>query len=141
MNRIFRLLRRQSIVILAAVFTLIVVASACPAQSGAPLDKHARRIEKRLAKFRPGTYLDFQFRDSSSTFGSLGALSAASFQFTDADSNKTQTHLYAEVARVKQAKEYIGQGSEPGHHVRLLVPILIGAGAAGAVVAVVEVER
>jgi hypothetical protein len=135
MNRIFGILRRQSIVILAAAFTLIVVAPAWPAQSSPPLDKHARKIEKRLAKFRPGTYLDFEFRDSSSTYGALGALSAASFQFTDADNNKTQTRLYAEVARVRQAKEYIGQGSEPGHHVRLLVPILIGAGVAAACVA------
>jgi hypothetical protein len=138
MNRIFRILCRRSIIILVAAFTLIMVASACRAQSGPPLDKHARRIEKRLAKFRPGTYLDFEFRDSSSTFGSLGSLSAASFQFTDADSNKTQTHLYADLAHVKQAKEYIGEGSEPSHHVRLLVPILIGAGAAAAGIATYE---
>lgn len=143
MNRIFRILRRQSIVtiILAAAFASIVVAPACPAQSGAPLDKHARKIEKRLAKFRPGTYLDFEFRGSSATFGSLGALSSASFQFTDADSNKTETHLYAEVARVTKAKEYIGHGSEPRHHVRLLVPVLIGAGAAAAGIATYEAVR
>ena len=143
MNRISRILRRRSIVIaiLAAAFASIVVAPACPAQSGAPLDKHARKVEKRLAKFRPGTYLDFAFRDSSETFGSLGPLSAASFQFTDADSNKTETHLYAEVARVKKAKEYIGQGSEPKHHLHLLVPVLVGAGAAAAGIATYEAVR
>jgi hypothetical protein len=119
--------------VLAGVIFAIVPAS--HAQSPTPLDKHARKIEKRLAKYRPGTFLQFDFRDNSESFGALGALSDASFQFIDADNNKTQTHLYAEVARVKQAKEYIGQGSEPSHHVRLLVPILIGAGVAAACVA------
>ncbi len=141
MNRIVRILRCQSILIMAAAFALIVAAPTCQAQSVAPLDKHARKIEKRLAKFRPGTYLDFAFRDSSETFGSLGPLSAASFQFTDADSNKTETHLYAEVARVKKAKEYIGQGSEPKHHLHLLVPVLVGAGAAAAGIATYEAVR
>jgi hypothetical protein len=128
----------------AAAFASAVLFAAVaptPAQSSAPLDKHARRIEKRLAKFRPGTVLDFQFRDSSQTFGSLGPLSPASFQFTDSDSNKTQTHLYSDLAEVKRAREYIGEGSEPRHHVRLLVPVLIGAGAAAAGIATYEVLR
>jgi hypothetical protein len=141
MKKFLRVFCHGSIVILVAAFALIVVAPACQAQSSTPLDKHARKIEKRLAKFRPGTYLDFEFRDRSETYGSLGTLSEASFQFTNADSNKTETHLYADVARVKKAKEYIGAGSEPEHHVHLLVPLLIGAGAAAAAVAVVEVER
>jgi len=39
---------------------------------------------------------------------------------------------------VKKAKEYIGEGSEPRHHVRLLLPVLIGAGAAAAGIATYE---
>jgi hypothetical protein len=124
-----------------AFFTLLAAAQLAQAQSSAPLDKHARRIEKRLTKFRQGAFLDFEFRDSSQTFGSLGTLSAASFQFTDADNNKTQTHLYADLVQVKKAKEYIGEGSEPRHHVRLLVPVLIGAGAAAAGIATYEAVR
>jgi hypothetical protein len=135
--------RRKSFIhIFAALalgsLTLLAAAQLAQAQSSAPLDKHARRIEKRLTKFQQGTFLDFEFRDSSQTFGSLGALSATSFQFTDSDSNKTQTHLYAEVSEVKKAKEYIGEGSEPRHHVRLLLPVLIGAGAAAAGIATYE---
>lgn len=127
----------------AAFASAVLLAAVAPirAQSSAPLDKHARRIEKRLAKFRQGAVLDFQFRDSSRTFGSLGPLSPASFQFTDSDSNKTQTHLYSDLAEVKKAREYIGEGSEPRHHVRLLVPVLIGAGAAAAGIATYEVLR
>ncbi|MGA2753060.1 MAG: hypothetical protein ABSE53_04780 [Terracidiphilus sp.] len=122
-----------------ASFALIATATLAHTQSSAPLDKHARRIEKRLTKYRQGTFLDFEFRDSSQTFGSLGPLSAASFQFTDSDSNKTQTHSYSDLVEVKKAREYIGEGSEPRHHVRLLVPVLIGAGAAAAGIATYEV--
>ena len=137
--------RKSSVYILAvlalASFACLATAALAQAQSSAALDKHARRIEKRLIKFQQGTFLDFEFRDSSKTFGSLGPLSATSFQFTDSDSNKTQTHLYAELSEVKKAREYIGEGSEPRHHVRLLVPVLIGAGAAAAGIATYEVLR
>ena len=122
-----------------ALFALLATATLAPAQTSAPLDKHARRIEKRLTKFQPGTFLDFEFRDSSQTFGSLGPLSASSFQFTDSDSNKTQTHYYSELAHVTNAKEYIGEGSEPRRHIHLLVPILIGAGVAAGGIAAYEV--
>jgi hypothetical protein len=122
-----------------ASFALLAAATLAPAQSSAPLDKHARRIEKRLTKYRQGTFLDFEFRDSSQTFGSLGPLSAASFQFTDADSNKTQTHYYSELTHVTNAKEYIGEGSEPRHHIHLLVPVIIGAGVAAGGIAAYEI--
>ncbi len=122
-----------------ASFALLAAATFAHAQSSAPLDKHARRIEKRLTKYRQGTFLDFEFRDSSQTFGSLGPLSAASFQFTDADSNKTQTHYYSELVHVTNAKEYIGEGSEPRHHIHLLVPVIIGAGVAAAGIATYEI--
>jgi hypothetical protein len=144
MNSFLSLVRRKSavyfLVVVALASTALLAATApAQAQSSAPLDKHARRIEKRLAKFRQGTFLDFEFRDSSKTFGALGPLSPASFQFTDSDSNKTQTHLYSDLVHVKQAREYIGEGSEPRHHVRLLVPVLIGAGVAAAGIATYEI--
>jgi hypothetical protein len=132
-------IRFKSAVRLFVFLALLATAAFAPAQSSAPLDKHARRIERRLTKFQPGTFLDFEFRDSSQTFGSLGPLSAATFQFTGSDSNKTQTHLYADLAQVKKAREYIGEGSESRHHIHFLVPIIIGAGAAAAGIATYEV--
>jgi len=141
MNRILRIPCRGSWMVVAVSLAMLVVVPAAQAQSGAQQDKHARKIEKRLAKFQPGTYLDFDFRDNSQSYGSLRALSEASFQFTNADSNLVETHSYSDLSRVKKAKEYIGAGSEGGRHVRLLVPVLIGAAAAGAAVAVVEVVR
>ena len=117
MFKLMRFLRPKSIVPLAVACLFSVPALCSRAQSSAPLDKHARRIEKRLAKYRQGTFLDFEFRDSSQTFGALGPMSPASFQFTDSDSNKLQTHSYSELVQVKQAREYIGDGSVH-HHVR-----------------------
>jgi hypothetical protein len=135
--------RKSAIRILAipalASFALLATATFANAQSSAPLDKHARRIEKRLTKYRQGTFLDFRFRDNSQTFGSLGPLSATSFQFTDADSNKTQTHNYSELAHVTNAKEYIGEGSEPRHHIHLLVPVIVVAGVAAGGIAAYEI--
>jgi hypothetical protein len=121
-----------------AVFSFPAAAEPGAVQTSVPLDKHARRIERRLAKFRPGTFLDFEFRDSSQTFGSLGPMSATSFQFTDSDSNKTQTHFYGDLIEVKKAKEYIGDGSVH-HHVRLLVPVIVGASLAAGGIAAYEV--
>ena len=147
MNRIVhssvsRVRRHSTIRIVAALtlatFALSAAAASAAATSAASLDKHARRIEKRLSRFRQGTILDFEFRDSSQTFGSLGPLSAASFQFTDSDSNKTQTHLYSDLVEVKKSKEYIGDGSVH-HHVHLLVPIIIGAGVAAGGIAAYEI--
>jgi hypothetical protein len=132
---------RKSFLSIAIACTVIAAVPAGRAQTAPQLDKHARKIEKHLARFRSGTYLDLAFRDNSETYGSLGALSNASFQFTDADSNRVQTRSYDDVARVKKAKEYIGSGSEPGRHFHLLVPVLIGAGAAAAAFAVVEAVR
>ncbi len=139
MNRFFRFVRRTSIVSIVVALVSLAMVSATQAESPNPLDKHARKIEKRLAKFQSGTYLEFELRDSSQIYGSLGSLSSSSFQFTNADSNKVETYSYDELERVKKGKEYIGSGSEPGRHVRLLVPIVIGACAAAAALAVVEV--
>ncbi len=141
MNRFFRLFQRKSVVSVAVAWSLIALLPMCQAQSAVPLDKHARRVEKHLARFRPGAFLDFEFRDNSHTFGSLGPLSDTTFQFVDSDSNKTQTHLYADVVSVSKAKEYIGEGSGPRHHVRLLVPVLVGAVAAAGGIAAYEVLR
>lgn len=141
MNRFFRFFRRKSIAHVAIAWALIAIVPASQAESAAHLEKHARKIEKRLAKYRPGAFLQIDLRDDTEALGSLGALSDATFQLTNSDSNKTMTISYADVAHVKKGKEYIGAGSEPEHHIPHLVPILIGVVAAGAAVAVVEIVR
>lgn len=141
MNSILCFFCRKSFLSVAMASALILAIPAGQAQTAPELSKHARKMEKRLSRYGSGTYLDLAFRDSSQAYGSLGQLSAVSFQFTDSDSNRLETRSYDDVTNVKKAKEYIGSGSEPGRHFHLSMPILIGAGAAAAAFAIVEVVR
>ncbi|HUA98820.1 MAG TPA: hypothetical protein VMA34_10875 [Terracidiphilus sp.] len=106
------------------------------AESPAHVEKHARKVEKKLAKYRPGTYLHLIFRDQTDSVGSLGALSATSFAFTNADTNATRSYHYVDVASVEKGSEYIGEGSVRRHHFPLLIPAIIVSGAAAAAAAV-----
>ena len=141
MNRILRFLHRNSFLLVAIAFVCVTLPPACQADSSAKLEKHARKIEKRLTKYRTGTVVQIDFRDNSEARGSLGNLSDATFQIVNADSNKLQTFNYADVSGVKRAKEYIGTGSERGHHFRLWVPLVVGAVAASGAVAGYEATR
>jgi hypothetical protein len=140
MNRFFRFFRRKPIVHVAIALALIAIVPASLAESAARIDKHTRKIEKRLAKYRPGALLQIDLRDDTEALGSLGALSDATFQLTSSDNNRKVTISYADVAQVKEGKEYIGEGSKPAHHIPHLAPILIGAVAAGAAVTLVETK-
>ena len=140
MNRFFRFSRRKSIVYVAIAWALIAVVPASQADSAARIDKHTRKIEKRLTKYRPGAFLQVDLRDNTEVLGSLGGLSDTTFLLTSSDSNRKMTISYANVVQVKKGKEYIGEGSKPAHHIPHLVPILIGVAAAGATVALVETK-
>lgn len=133
MHRFFLSLQRNLIVSITIALLCGAAIPAVRAQSSPQLDKHARRVEKHLTKYHPGAYLDFAFRDSSESYGSLGQLSESSFEFTNTETNKTETHAYAEIASVKPAKEYIGRDSESRHHIHLLVPMIVAAVAAAGV--------
>ncbi len=125
----------------------ILLALACTLVAGAAfgqtahLDKHARKIHHKLAKYPTGKFLHVVLDDGSDSYGALGALSEASFTFTNADNNTTATYAYADVDRVKTDKEGIGEGTEPRHHIRHLVPIAVGVAAVGAAGAVYALER
>ncbi len=134
------ILGRKSIVCLAVTWTLLGIVPACQAQSGSGLDKHARKIHRKLTKYPSGTYLSVAFRDGTESAGQLGALTETSFTFTNADNNASETRSYSEVDRVQRGKEYIGEGSEPRHHIRLWIPVTVGALAAGAAVTAFEVR-
>jgi len=76
-----------------------------------------------------------ELRNGTSAAGNLGALSEASFVMTNEENNALETHAYSEVARVRQAKEYIGAGSEGGHRIRRWIPVVAGVLAGGAAAA------
>jgi hypothetical protein len=111
------------------------------AHPNSSLDKHARKIQHKLAKYQGGRYLHLVLSDDSNAYGEIGALSNASFTFTNADSNSVATYNYDDVNKVKTDKEPIGAGTEPRRHIRHLVPIVIGAAAVGAGAAVYQAER
>ncbi len=130
----------KSIVHLALAWTLLVMVPACQAQSGPNLDKHARKIHKRLVKYPTGTYVNLAFRDGTASTGMLGKVAETSFTMTNAENNVPETHFYSEVASVDSGKEYIGEGSGSGHHFRHWVPVAVGVVAAGAAVTAFEVR-
>lgn len=132
---------RTSAARLALASMLLACASAAQAQNSSQLDKHARKVQHRLAKYRTGSYLHLMLRDDTSSYGALGTLSDASFTFTSADTNATTTYTYDDIDRVRTDQEAIGEGSEPHHHIRHLVPILVTVAAVGAGAVAYEAVR
>ncbi len=141
MNRILRFLRSNSCLLVAIAFLMLGFGPTSRAESPAKVDKHARKIERKVAKYRTGTFLQVDFRDNSVAQGSLGDVSDATFQITNADSNKVQTFNYADVTRVKKTSEYIGAGSGPERRFHHWIPVLIVAAGAGGGVAAYEAIR
>jgi hypothetical protein len=121
----------RSVVALALAWGFLALTPAFQAQS-ANLNKHERKIHKRLEHFAPGTYVNVEMRDGTDRAGLLGTVAPAAFTLTDSDSNAEETHTYSEVARVSKSREFIGEGSGSGHHFRPWVPVVVGAVAAGA---------
>jgi hypothetical protein len=128
----------RSVVRLALAWTLLAMVPAAQAQSGVNLNKHERRIHKRLLHYAQGTYVSVELRDGTERAGLLGVVAPASFTLTDSDSNAEETHTYSQVARVTKSREYIGEGS--AHHFRPWVPVVVGVVAAGAVATAFEVR-
>jgi hypothetical protein len=127
--------------LIAAAILMAGFAPICRAESSAKLEKHAQKIEKRLARYRTGTLVQIDFRDNSEAQGSLRDVSDTSFQITNADSNKVQTFNFADVSRVRKAKEYIGTASGSEHHFRLWIPVVIAAAVVGGGIAAYEATR
>ena len=140
MNRVLRSLRCHLCMLVAVTLLMVGFGPAYGAESSATTEKHTRKLEKKVAKYRTGTLLQVDFRDNSEALGFLGDVSGATFQITNADSNKLQTFNYDDVTRVKKTREYIGAGSEQGHHFRLWVPVVVGTLVAGGVVTAMEVR-
>jgi hypothetical protein len=129
---------RKSIVRMMLAWALIGLIPICQAESAFSFEKHARKIHKQLTSYPSGTYVSIAFRDGTESAGALGTLTETSFTFMNADNNASETHSYGEVVKVRQGKEYIGEGSEHHIHFRPWVPVLsaVAAGAAATAFAV-----
>ena len=129
MNSLFR---RSSMLALPLVLSLGFNAILAPAQSAAlSLDKHARKIQNKLAKYSQGSYLHLVMNDAPDAYGRLGTLSETGFTFTVADNNAPAVIRYSAVDKVKDDDQRVGRGAEPIHF-RHWVPIAITVGAAAA---------
>ena len=128
MSRLFRTTTVLSTIVCLA---LAAFAAVVPAQSSASLDKHSRKVYNKLAKYPSGKYLHLVITNAPDAYGALGTLSAASFTFSDAESNKTATFRYSDVDSIKTDRQAIGKGSEP-RRIKHLVPIVITAAAIAA---------
>ena len=106
-------LAKKTAVCLALIFAVSLSAPIGHAASAKSLEKQARKVQTRLAKFPPGALLHLQFRDGSESTGRLGKLSENGFAFTNSDSNTDESHRYSEVTKVEKGKEYIGKDSAP----------------------------
>jgi hypothetical protein len=120
---------RKSLFCLVIAFTICAAVPSAFAQQNPNLDKHARRIEKKLSKFRTGSYVQIDLRNNSTSLGSLGSLSESTFQVVDSDTNKAVTFAYSDVAGIHKGMAYIGEGSESGRHFHISIPVLIVTGA------------
>lgn len=112
-------LAKKSVICLALALVSLASAPMSHALSAKGLEKQARKIESRLAKFPAGAFLHLHFRDGSESTGKLGALSDNSFTFTNSESNANETHAYSDVTKVEKGKEYIGEGSTPHHRIHI----------------------
>jgi hypothetical protein len=124
--------RRSSVLAFALVLSLLGNSVLAPAQSAAPpLDKHSKKIQKKLANYPEGSYLHLVMADAPDAYGRLGTMSETGFTFTAADNNAPANLRYSAVEKVKDDDQRVGRGAEP-IHIRHLVPILITVGAAAA---------
>jgi len=113
-------LARKLLVCLALVFAFSLSVPVGHAISAKGLEKQARKIESKLAKFPKGAFLRLRFRDGSESTGKLRTMSDKSFSFTNSESNTDETHSYSDVSDVDKGKTYIGKDSES--HSRIHLP-------------------
>jgi hypothetical protein len=108
------------------------------AESARHLARRVHKVQKKLVKYPPGTYLRLVFLDYSQTVGVVDRLHASTFTFTDADDNAEHTYRYTDVEHVEKGDTYVGEGSIHRHRSRLVTGAIVGAVAAGAAMGWVE---
>jgi hypothetical protein len=123
------------------VILLLVPSLAICQVAPQPLDKHARKIQRVLAGFPAGTTIFVEMRDHSQRLGSLGAVSATSFELLSRKGD-TQQFAYADVGRVQKADSDQGNTVIFHHHNKMVVSLILGGALVGFIIfAVVEVKK
>jgi hypothetical protein len=104
---------------LCLAVALVMCVPVCLAKSNSNVDKHAQKMQKKLAKYKSGTLLHLELNNNTDCTGTVNTLSDTSFIFNNSENNAKETHLYSEVASVEKGTTYIGEGSAPKHHIHI----------------------
>lgn len=104
---------RKTVLCLAAALMLVACVPVCQARSGSKAEKHAQKMQKKLAKYKPSTLLHLEFNDNTECSGKLMKLADTSFTLNNTETNAVETHNYSDLSQVEKGKQYIGQGSTP----------------------------
>jgi len=107
----------RTLLCLAVVLAILACGSMCQASSVSKAEKHAQKIQKKLAHFKSGTLLHVSFNDNTECTGTVNTLADTSFTFNNTETNAKETHNYSDVSDVEKGKQYIGQGSVTKHRV------------------------
>jgi hypothetical protein len=106
-----------------------------------PLNKHAKKIQKSLAKYPSGSFLHIFLRDHTDRFGNLGTLSETSFEFTDANTAATTTISYDDVDHVTPGSSAQAKiGGRPRHRSALGFFVIMGV-AVGVAIGAIAASR
>lgn len=113
MRRIFSGRLRVTLALVAALW--MAVPAAWSFASETP-EKHARKIEKKVTHYKPGTLLRVVLVNGSESQGVLVKYDERGLTLTNSDTNAAETHAYGEVDSVSKGSNQIGKGSGERHH-------------------------
>lgn len=113
----------------AVVFSMMV----CQAQeSPVHLNRHARKIQRSISDYPPGSFLHIVMHDRSDRFGELGRKTGASFELVDTKTRTPVLFEYGDVRKIDVGSTIEGNGWGHRWHHGLFIPITIVAGVAAA---------
>jgi len=125
---------------LLSAFRLIVVCTLVPAvaisqvaQSSQPLDRHARKIQKIVASYPPGSPVFVTMRDQSQYLGNLGAISVSTFELVPRK-GPTLNLAYSGVDRIQKADYQTSSTIVVRHHHGLIVGLVLAGTIIGLVI-------
>jgi hypothetical protein len=122
--------------ILWAIVSSIAIGQA--QQTSVHLDRHARKVQKTLALYSPGSFLHITLRDQSDQFGELGKVTPASFELLDTKTHAATPYAYADVRSIESgsAVQSAGWASQwPRRHWIPLAIVAVAAGVGGGILA------
>lgn len=101
---------------LALIAALGVAVPAVQSHAKETPDKHARKIEKKVGHYKPGTLLRVVLMNGTESQGILVKSDENGLTLSNSDTNATETHGYGEVDSVRKGSNQIGKGSGEHHH-------------------------